>query len=411
MKKSPYLGLFALPLVWNKLTHWGFVNFVAALGLSAAALGFAFLVLDGPTRARKVGLSILLVLVLVTHVFRYPFTLAAVLAAALLLYPVTRRFEELLLPVLPSLVLFVAWLLVRDPLSGPESGFSGLHLERIREAPRLLFDSFVDPEENRLALRSFGMLGLVGCLSFLLVQLTEKPAPRDLDAAFRTRTAIAVGAVTTAYALMFLSLPMSIGIWWYVYPREIVAAVFMALALAPNLPSSPRAKLLLLSACGLTAAWQARFVAGNYREFERQTADFREILEFIPKAPRLGYLMLDLSGTAHRVSPYLHLPAWVQAEKGGWLSFHFVSWNQWPIRYRTGSRDVPPPTPLRFEWMPNSFDLSTRGRFFDWFLVRSRSSPERRFAVDPSLRRVAVRGSFWLYRRDSSHSPGAEPAF
>jgi hypothetical protein len=402
MKKSPYLGLFALPLVWNKLTHWGFVNFVAALGFSAAALGAALLVLDRPTRARRVGLACLLVLVFATHVFRYPFTLAAVLGAALLLYPLTGRFKELLLPALPSLALFALWWLVRDPLSGPTNPGVSLDLARLREAPSLLFDDFLGAEENRLALRSFGMLGLVGCSSFLLTQLAARHVPSRADSSFRARAALAVAAVTGVYLLMFLTLPMSLGGWWYVYPREVVAALFMALALAPDLPDSPRAKLLLLAAVCFTAAGQARFVADNYRDFERQTADFRQILEYIPKAPRLGYMMLDLSGTSLRVSPYLHLPAWVQAEKGGWLSFHFVSWNQWPIRYRIGSPDVPPATPLRFEWMQGTFDLRTRGQFFDWFLVRSQSSPDRRFAVDPSWRRVASRGRFWLYRRDAA---------
>jgi hypothetical protein len=402
MKKSPYLGLFALPLVWNKLTHWGFVNFVAALGLSAAALGAALLVLDRPTRARRIELACLLVLVFATHVFRYPFTLAAVFGAALLLYPVTGRCKELLLPALPSLALFALWWLVKDPFSGPANlGFS-LHFERLQETPSLLFDDFLSGEENRLALRSFGMLGLVGCMSFLLTRLAARHAPPRSDSAFRTRAALAVAAVTGLYLLMFLTLPMSLGGWWYVYPREIVATLFMALALAPELPEGPRAKLLLLSAACLTAIGQARLVAESFRDFERQTTDFRQILAYIPKAPRLGYMMLDLSGTSLRVSPYLHLPAWVQAEKGGWLSFHFVSWNQWPIRYRTGSKDVPPATPLRFEWLQSTFDLRTRGLFFDWFLVRSQSSPDRRFAVDPSLRRVAARGRFWLYRREPS---------
>jgi hypothetical protein len=274
--------------------------------------------------------------------------------------------------------------------------------DRLQQVPELLFDDFVGPDENALAVRSFGVLGVVSCLSFLFTRLAARHKPKRSDSRFRVRAALVVFGVAAVYLGMFLVLPMSIGVWWYVYPREIVAALFMALALVPDLPDDPRAKVVLISAVGLFAAGQARFVADNYRDFERQTADFRDILEFIPKAPRLGYMMLDLSGTKQRVSPYLHLPAWVQAEKGGWLSFHFVSWRQSPIRYREGSADVPPPTPLRFEWMQGTFDVRTRGRFFDWFLVRSRRSPDRRFAVDPTLHRVAARGSFWLYRRDEA---------
>jgi hypothetical protein len=65
---------------------------------------------------------------------------------------------------------------------------------------------------------------------------------------------------------------------------------------------------------------------------------------------------------------------------------------------------VPPPTPLRWEWTPQKFRVLEHGTFFDWFLVRSASRPDRLFEADPSIRSVAREGSWWLYRRR------AEPA-
>ena len=38
MKKSPLLGLLGLSMCWGSLTHWGFLNYVAALGLFAMEL-------------------------------------------------------------------------------------------------------------------------------------------------------------------------------------------------------------------------------------------------------------------------------------------------------------------------------------------------------------------------------------
>jgi hypothetical protein len=340
-------------------------------------------------------------LVFATHVFRYPFTLAAVFGSALLLYPATRRWKELLLPVLPSLLLFALWWLQREPLAVRENVLGGPHFERLGEASSLFFDNFRGPEENQLALRSSILLGVVAAASFAIARFAPRAVSANRrDELFRWGAHAAVFSIAALYLWAFLSLPMSIGVWWYVYPREIVAALFMALALLPDLPQGAGKQLALVGLAGFGAVTQASFVADRYREFEDSSADFREILAYLPKAPRLGYLMFDLSGTSQIASPYLHLPAWVQAEKGGWLSFHFVSWRQSPIRYRDGSPEVPPETPLRFEWTPNRFDLRTRGRFFDWFLVRSQGSPDARFAVDASLRRVAQRGSFWLYRRD-----------
>jgi hypothetical protein len=122
-------------------------------------------------------------------------------------------------------------------------------------------------------------------------------------------------------------------------------------------------------------------------------------------APRLGYLVFEQGDPSRAFSPYIHLPAWVQAEKGGWLSFHFVSFNVYPLRYRAGSPSVPPPTPHDFEWVPQWFDIRTRGRFFDFFLVRSKTPPQRLFMVDPSIRLVDHRGTWWLFQREGQPRP------
>ena len=33
-------------------------------------------------------------------------------------------------------------------------------------------------------------------------------------------------------------------------------------------------------------------------------------------------------------TPFIHLPAYVQAERGGWLSFQFATWGASPVVYR-----------------------------------------------------------------------------
>src|SRR5713101_8452479 len=60
MKKSPLWGLLGLELVWSTLTHWGFLNFVGAIGLFAMVVGLTLLALDRPTRARIAWLTGLL---------------------------------------------------------------------------------------------------------------------------------------------------------------------------------------------------------------------------------------------------------------------------------------------------------------------------------------------------------------
>ena len=113
MKRSPLGALLTLPLVYSTLTHWGFINFVGALGLFAMAVGLAMLVVDRPTPVRRWGLGITLVVLFFTHIFRFPMAIAAVVGTALFLYPATRRLRPVVGPMVPSLVLFGIWLVVR----------------------------------------------------------------------------------------------------------------------------------------------------------------------------------------------------------------------------------------------------------------------------------------------------------
>jgi hypothetical protein len=184
-----------------------------------------------------------------------------------------------------------------------------------------------------------------------------------------------------------------------VYPREIVATVLFATAVAPDLPRGILARFAFVGLFAMSALPMSRFVSARFREFETSTEDFREIMAVMPKAPRLFYLMYWLGGSAKRATPFLHLPAWVQAEKGGALDFHFVKWNHSFIHYRVGSPDVPPPLPERFEWTPQYFRVLEQGAWFDTFLVRHRMDPSQLFLPDPSVHLTAHRGTWWLYER------------
>jgi hypothetical protein len=213
---------------------------------------------------------------------------------------------------------------------------------------------------------------------------------------------VPIGAALSSLA-MFVTLPMWIGDWWYVYPREATVALFFALGLVPNLPRQPAMRgIAALLAC-LAPVPAMIVVAQNYQVFDEGTRDFYAITRKIPMAPRLLYLVFLHTGSNRTVSPYVHLPAWVQAEKGGWLSFHFNKFGASPVPYwpREGRETVvPPPTPPLWEGTPDKFDVLTLGRFFDWFLVRKTWAPDEYFDDDPSIERVSHIGTWWLYRRN-----------
>jgi hypothetical protein len=176
-------------------------------------------------------------------------------------------------------------------------------------------------------------------------------------------------------------------------------------AFLPNLPRKTWAHLGFVVWTAVAIAPLAEHVAEAHREFGDTTVHFREIVKELPRAPKLLYLVYDHDGSRAQSSPYVHLPAYAQAERGGWLSYHFAQFGALPFRYREESEpgaEVPPATPVRWEWSPQLFHLDEHGAFFDWFLIRRKRAPDDLLAADPSIERVGQFESWWLYRRRGS---------
>jgi hypothetical protein len=411
MKKSPLWGSLGLGLVWGSLTHWGFLNFMGAIGLYAMSAGFTLLLLDRPSRARQIGLAATLAAIFFTHFYRFPFALVTVVGITGLMYPATRRWKPVLLPLGAALALFGAWWLFfkRSGLSGPMGRLS-LHRGRLAQIPGDLFNSFAGPRESVVEKEMFwvalGLFGLTAVLFFAQGRHRGRGVRQLWWGAGVTLIPMLMGG---AFLLAYLILPMDIGAWWYVYPREITTAAYVALAAMPDLPKAWWLRLPLLAAFAVVSGRMAFITATEWHKFEDATQDFRMITAQIPRAPKLMFLVFDHGGTTRTNSPWVHLPVWVQAEKGGWLSWcPAVLGDLHPIRFRPGG-DVPPPVSYRWEWTPEKFELKAHGAFFDTFLVRSGDSPAHLFASDPSIRSVANVGRWWLYRRDPTVGVGARP--
>lgn len=405
MKKSPLLGLAALPLCWCNLTHWGFFNFVGALGLFAMTIGLTLRALDRPSRGRTLALLAVLVALFFTHIFRFPFALCAIAGTAAVMYPATRRLRPVLLPLLVGVALMLLWMRVRTEALDASFGPFTLHGERLDELRGLLFGGLTGPAEARAVGIALRVLVAVGGVSLALRILAWGRAEGTARA---RRWALGVLLVPLACALVFLGLflwlPMQMGAWWYVYPREAVAAAFLAIGLLPDLPRAALLRVPMAAALAFGGLCVAQVVRDDYARFAPQAEELAPLIAELPQAPKLLYLVQDHSGSTRSTTPYIHLPAWAQAEKGGWLSFHFAMWKATPVLYRDRSEPgalLAPEVPLRWEWTPEIFRVGQHGAFFDWFLVRRRTAPDALFRTDPTIERVGHSGTWWLYRRNS----------
>jgi hypothetical protein len=409
MKKNPLWAVLGLGLTWCTLSQWGFLSYMGATGLVAMSAGFALMVVDNPTRARKLLLGASLIVLFFTHVYRFPFAVAAIVLAAWLVFPVTGRFSVLARPLAPGLLLFVFWLAIRP--SALSLAFTGLgfHPERIGYVVEHLFGSYWPQEgmrptaegntERAIALGSIALAVLAVVAALVLRSREAPPAPSDTARLWSRRMTLFPLVYAAGLFVLYLTLPLDVGQWFFVYPREIVGVALFLLAAVPEMPRRLPARALVLGLMALAVAPMAAFVSQRFREFDQVTMDFRNVVQAMPRAPRLLYLIYDLRGSQKRASPFLHLPAWIQAEKGGALAFHFARWGFYPVRYRDLSPAVPPPFEERSEWTPQNFDVFAQGPWFDTFLVRHYIEPHDLFDRDPTIHRVAHFGTWWIYRR------------
>jgi hypothetical protein len=275
MRKSPLLGLPALGLLWSNNTHWGFINFVAAMGLFAMVLGLALRLLDRPSRRTAVALGVCLLLLLFSHPFRFPFAVGGVAWATATCYQATRRWRPVVAPCLPALALFALWWWRYPPrdVGSVWSAFA-VHGERMAEAPGYLFRNLRGPAEGIAAEDAgLGLLAVFAVLTGFAVPRVRAAwrkwrAEGSGDWLWRAGATAAVMGSTVAVLLGYLSLPMEIGWWWYVYPREIACALFIALALLPDLPPDQRAAPpLFLALCVALVVPQVRAVQSAFTVF------------------------------------------------------------------------------------------------------------------------------------------------
>ena len=400
LRKSPLLGLWGLVPVWGAVTHWGFINYVAALGLFAMALGLSLRLAERSSPKLQGILLAVLVLLFFTDVFRFPSTMVILLLLIVVMHRRVDSVRGVAIPVAVATALFIAWWATRaEPLAAALGWFRLPDWSRLLDAGRYAFDIFVGADDTEMFRRVGLLFVLTAVVLFVVAALRLRSWPKG---GWVVPAHAVVGIAIVVFVALYLTLPMERGVWWYVFPREITAAVFLLPALLPNLPRKTWAHLGFVIWTAVAIAPLAEYVADAHREFGTTTTHFREIIRELPKAPKLLYLVYDHEGSRAQSSPYVHLPAYAQAERGGWLSYHLAQFEASPLRYRDESdpeAEIPPKTPVRWEWSPQLFQLDQHGAFFDWFLVRRARSPDALFASDPTISRVAHFENWWLYHR------------
>jgi hypothetical protein len=311
------------------------------------------------------------------------------------------------LPLLGATILFAIWWKIRptsldaqpglaeEVKRGLLAGFSNVRLggDYLRNS---LTDGFTDDGLRRALVRYFDVCRWVAAAAAVHAVVRRS---RDL----RRFTAWDMGVTLVplccalVFFVLFLVLPLFIGSWFYVYPREATAATVLLLGACPDLPRARWLRVPLLAALCAAGIHVSRVVRAHYADFAQSSEDFYAVTRHIGRAPRLVYSIADHTGTNRSVSAFSHMPAYVQAEYGGWLSWSFAVWDHSPVTYR---KSDDPEARLIPNFYPR-FDPATQKPFYDWILIRQKTYPGLMFARD-HIELVDHQGMWWLFHRVES---------
>ena len=282
MKKSPYWGLLGLGLIWTEVLSWGFASYLGALGLSAMAIGIALMVLDSPSRKKQIALALVLLVIFFTHIYRLPFTLLCIGLTAGVLYPACGRLRPVLLPMLPALLALSCWLGVRTVDTALSLGELRLEIGRLPTLGRHVFGSYLHAagaRETQLGgwlLTAAAGLGLLATALFFVQgrHRTETRRKRYWGAGVTALPAL----IAVAYLFTFLVLPLNIGQWYFVYPREAVSVVFFALGMMPDLPRAWSWRIPMFAVLASSTLSMSSFDFDRWAEFQSESVQLDQAL-------------------------------------------------------------------------------------------------------------------------------------
>ncbi len=357
------LALLALPLMYSSTVFWGFVHFNLAVGL-------AFFAMPLFSRCRltatgDLALTLLCALIAATHLYGLLLLFGYACFWLLLDNPrelLTRRKTELLhrlLPLLPGLIGVAAWVNYTRGARGVDTTHFPAFRDRLIGFENGLLGGYQDWSET------FVLAGFL--LVFLFLAHRSLPFTlRRWSALPRTDRAIYLYILLNL--VLYLTLPLHIPTAKCIHFRHAVLAFLFIPLLTPadlfrRWTNLARTLLALLALGTIGNGWI------HLLRFDHESESFHSLLGKIPDNPRLLALTFEYNGDIAQSYPYLHYSAYVQAEKGGYISASFATFfSLSPVREKKEARI--PRTPDAFEWKPELYDYRKFGYYYDHVLVR-----------------------------------------
>lgn len=435
-------GVFALALFFNVHLILGFLNFL--LGVAFALLGLA---LFAELRARSArpqlrdwrlwALGLVALSCFYFHVVPFGILLGVTVASgcfdwALAAWQRRRRAETSLArahwstyaALGPALLALLFWLTTPAGLSTREAASGGgsrgkaqyLSFEANHQAlPAWTLDSFRSEWDIQWLLVALAIFALYGAVEVVLVAVERrsKSAAGPLDAGDQEpavpKDPVLVWLLRLTAPACFVAyyvLPASYDWIWPINARfPVLALLFLPYWLPTSIatPTGPHSSLARVrtwaSAAFITvvasaAVGQAVVARAAFAGYDDEISGLDAVLEEIPLGKRVVTLVFDRGSRHIGYSPFLHVGAYYQAERGGVSFFSFNDFPQSPVRFLDANR--PPKVEPRWEWKPEKVRPDRDLTWFDYLIVRG--GPATLKGAD-GFAQLSSHGRFRLYQR------------
>jgi len=375
---NQWWSLLGFPAAFGFSFYWGFLNYLVAIPLGLLFLALVVRHGRSPSKRTSTLVATSALLLLVAHVL--VLGICGLAACCIVIANTSSRRERMLrlLPLAAPVLLVGAWSVTtrarESQVSVPTVWNVGLF--RIFELPALIF---AVPDRQQ-AVAAFG----------LAVGLAVIAGGRVARQRWRWLPLVAT-------LVVFLLAPHRGFGTYFLYQRFAVwVLLFGVLAIDADGKGLLRQKLFHVSLALLVVVWLMA-LAVRHQAVDVDARQFDGLLTKME--PNKRVLSLSFLRENERVigAPFLHFPAWYQAEKGGVLGFSFAVFFPEIVRYRPGHA---PRMTMHLEWEPQLFQWARDGDY-DYFVVHAATDLGRvlfaRANAPVTLELQA--GRWWLYRK------------
>lgn len=386
LSRPAYLGLLAMPFVYNQSFYWGFVNFNLAIGLAFIALSL----LIGNWSTLKTFLFVVVsIATALTHV--YGLVLLGSYMGLWLLLGERRAALSRVVALIPAALALAVWLVLVSNAHGFQEFRWGGLANRWSNFLQAIAGGWRDNSE----------VIFLSCIFVIIMAFSWRTVPitpsRWKRLSLHQRAA---WAFISIHLVLYFSMPeLPVAANKASFRHAEMAALALPLTVASEDASAAstwlRLGLIALALAVTGSSWS------HFRRFDREAKSFDAIVSEVPARSRVAQLTYDRYGKVAHVPVYMHFAAYAQSRKGGLLAVSFPArfWNI-PIALRLDA--FLPDVPKDLEWNPLLFEKSRLDKYFDYVIVRVARNHRPRLP-DPFPYQLQLQsGPWWLFHRYES---------